>query len=252
MTKLLTIDGNPKTAKGSKKGYLTAVMHLAPGRLSGFNVCPKATAGCLAACLNTAGRGGLDAGSRIHYADLVAGTRINSVQAARQWRTRRLFEHRAAFMADLVRELGAFVRRAKRQGLIPAVRLNGTSDIRWEATAFHVNGKSVFDTFPDVQFYDYTKLPNRRALPSNYRLTFSYADGNMADVETAIANGLNVAVVFRSAANRWDYMTGDGFMGLPVIDGDETDLRFLDPVGSIVGLYAKGDARRDMSGFVVD
>jgi hypothetical protein len=250
MTKLLTVEGNPKTAKGEKLGFWTAILHLAPAKLSGFEVCPKATAGCRAACLNTAGHGGLTKGPVLTYADLASGSRINPVQAARAWRTRWLFEAREAFMARLVTEITTHVKRCKAAGFAPAIRLNGTSDIRWEAASFKYQGLSIFEHFPDVQFYDYTKIPNRRNLPANYSVTFSYADGNQADVAAAIARGLNIAVVFASAAVRADYMTS-GFLGLPVIDGDETDLRFLDPRQSVVGLYAKGAAKRDLSGFVV-
>lgn len=250
MTKLLTIAGNPKTDKGEKLGYWTAVLHLAPARLSGFEVCPAATNGCRSACLNTAGRGGLAKGGKLDYAAIMGGKR-NAVQDARIARTRRLFQDRAGFMADLIKEIAAFVRKAERAGFKPAIRLNGTSDIRWEAGAFHVAGKSIMDHFPGVQFYDYTKLANRRNLPANYHVTFSLADGNADKALEALANGLNVAAVFRSTAVRAEFMAS-GFMGRPVIDGDETDLRFLDPKGVIVGLYAKGDAKRDTSGFVVD
>lgn len=250
MTKLLTIAGNPKTDKGEKLGYWTAVLHLAPARLSGFEVCPAATDGCRAACLNTAGRGGLAKGGKLDYAAIVAGKR-NAVQEARIARTRLLFTNRAAFMAQLITEIAAFVRKAEKAGYVPAIRLNGTSDIRWEAGAFHVDGQSIMARFPTVQFYDYTKLANRRNLPANYHVTFSLADGNAHKAAEALANGLNVAAVFRSKEARAAYMA-DGFMGRPVIDGDETDLRFLDPKGVIVGLYAKGDAKRDTSGFVVD
>lgn len=250
MTKLLTT-GNPKITKGEKKGYWTAVLHLAPHKLSGFNVCGGATPGCIKGCLNIAGRGGIAIGGVLSYDDIALGTRTNAVQQARIARTRRLFNDRAGFMADLVKEIRLFIRRAKRAGFKPAIRLNGTSDIRWEASAFHVDGKPIMDLFPDVPFYDYTKLANRRGLPANYTLTFSLADGNEQQAREALRNGLNVAAVFRSPADRAGFMA-EGFMGAPVIDGDETDLRFLDPKGVIVGLYAKGAAKRDQSGFVVD
>lgn len=248
--KLLTV-GNPKTEKGEKLGYWTAVLHLAPARLSGHEVCPGATIGCRAACLNTAGRGGLIAGqSRLTYAEVLAGT-VNAVQAARIARTQFLFADREAFLRQLLKEIAGFIRKAEAAGFTPAIRLNATSDIRWEAGAFHVDGKSVMDHFPAVQFYDYTKLANRRNLPSNYHLTFSLADGNADRAAEALANGLSVAAVFRDVETRNEYMA-TGFMGAAVIDGDETDLRFLDPAGVVVGLYAKGNAKRDTSGFVVD
>lgn len=249
-TKLLTI-GNPKTEKGEKLGYWTAVLHLAPARLSGFEVCAGSTAGCRAACLNTAGRGGIAAGHGIlSYQDVVDGKR-NAVQAARIARTQWLFSDRQGFLAALVVEIAKFVRKARKAGFVPAIRLNATSDIRWEAGAFKIDGKSIMELFPDVTFYDYTKLANRRNLPANYHLTFSLADGNMAQAVEALRNGLNVAAVFRDIETRAYYME-TGFLGHVVIDGDETDLRFLDPAGSIVGLYAKGAAKRDTTGFVYD
>lgn len=248
--KLLTV-GNPKTEKGEKLGYWTAVLHLAPATLSGFNTCAGATKGCKAACLNTAGRGGIVAGFGIlTFADIERGVR-NTVQAARIARTQWLFNDRQAFLVQLVKEIAAFVRKAKAKGFTPAVRLNATSDIRWEAKPFHLDGLSIMDWFADVQFYDYTKLANRKGVPANYHLTFSLADGNADKARLALLNGFNVAAVFRDIETR-DHFMQTGFMGRQVIDGDETDLRFLDPRGSIVGLYAKGNAKRDTSGFVID
>lgn len=249
--KLLTTSGNPKTDKGAKYGFATAIMHLAPADLSGWNTCPAATAGCKAACLNTAGHGGIAKGGIVTYDSVKQGTRTNAVQSARIARTAMLFQDRAAFMAQLIKEISAFIRKVEKAGLTPVVRLNGTSDIRWEAAPFHVDGKSIFDHFPTVQFYDYTKLANRKAIPANYALTFSLADGNADKARAALANGMNVAAVFRSPEAR-DAWRALGFMGRPVVDGDDSDLRFLDPKGVVVGLYAKGNARHDVSGFVVD
>lgn len=251
MPKLLTI-GNPKTEKGEKLGYWTAIMHLAPATLSGFNTCAGATAGCKAACLNTSGHGGLMAGvSRLTYADIEGG-KVNHVQAARIARTQWLFTDREGFLRQLHKEIQAFIRKAERRGFKPAIRLNGTSDIRWEAGAFKLDGLSLMEHFPDVPFYDYTKLSNRRNLPANYHLTFSLADGNADKAAQALAGGMNVAAVFRSKADVVAAIEG-GYMGAVVVDGDETDLRFLDPKGGvIVALYAKGHATKDTTGFVQD
>lgn len=242
--KLLTV-GNPKIAKGEKFGYLTAVLHLAPGNLSGFQVCPMATDGCLAACLNTAGRGGLMQGhTRLTLENVQSGI-VNVIQAARIRRTRFYFESRAEFMAVLVNDIKAVIRSAARHGLIPAIRLNGTSDIPWERVA--VNGaENIMALFPTVQFYDYTKRPNRRALPANYHLTFSLAENNDANARIALDNGINVAAVFRNVPDTFSIL-GKAF---PVINADEHDLRFLDAPASIAGLKAKGHAKRDTSGFV--
>jgi hypothetical protein len=231
--------GNPKTVKGMKKGFWTFILHLLPADLSGRNVCANATPGCKAACLNTAGRGGI----------LKPGEITNSIQLARLRRTERWFDDRTAFIADLVRDIRKARAIAERHGFVPVFRLNGTSDIRWELASFE-GRKLIGDVFADLQFYDYTKLTNRRGVPSNYHLTFSAADGNDADVLAAIAQGLNVAVVFRDKATVARYVAS-GYAGRPVFVGDESDLRFTDPAG-ICALYAKGKARHDTSGFVRD
>ena len=221
--KLLS-SGNPKTLKGQKKGYMTYILHLAPSDLSGYNTCPMASPGCRGACLNTAGRG-----------------RFDKIQVARIRKTRLFFEDRDTFMDQLVKDIEAGIREADRKGLIPVIRLNGTSDIRWE-------NYGIIQKFPHIQFYDYTKIPNRRNLPKNYHLTFSRSESNDSKVADAIANGMNVAVVFSA---RKGQPLPKKYNGIKVVDGDETDLRFLDPRGSIVGLRAKGDAKKDNSDFVV-
>lgn len=241
---LLTIDGNPKVAKGTKRGYLTAIMHLSPSDGSGVvNVCPHASPGCISACLNTAGRGGIG----------LDGDGLNTIQAARIRRTRFFKRDRAAFMGALVAEIARFERTAARRGLIPAVRLNGTSDLPFERLPTD-NGQTLIERFPRVTFYDYTKWPIHLRRPSDsYRLTFSLSEDARSEARAAAAleAGSNVAVVFdtrKSEALPASY-TLDG-RSFPVIDGDETDLRFLDPVGCIVGLRAKGRAKGTESGFV--
>lgn len=221
--------GNPKLMKGEKKGYLSFVLHLAPSDLSGYNTCPMASAGCRAACLNTAGRGGI----------FKKGESTNIIQKARIAKTRMFFEDRETFMLQLVREVKAAIRQAEKKNMIPCFRLNGTSDIRWEIVP--VGGhRNIMEMFPQVQFYDYTKLTNRRNLPANYHLTFSRSESNDSVLSTVEQN---IAVVF-------DTLPGV-YLGRPVISGDDTDLRFLDPVGVVVGLKAKGKAKRDTSGFTV-
>ena len=226
--KLLNIDANAKTVKGQGRGYMTAILYLAPADESGYEVCPMASAGCRKACLNKAGMGA-----------------FSTVQAARIAKTRLYFEDRAAFMAQLVSEVRAFIRKAIKLGLIPVVRLNGTSDIPWERVP--VEGRAnIMELFPSVQFYDYTKRHNRRNLPVNYHLTFSLAEDNDSRAGAAATNGANIAVVFRTDK----FPTT--FMGMPVVDGDADDLRFLDGRGVVVGLKAKGPAKKDTSGFVRD
>jgi len=227
--KLLTV-GNTKTMKGEAFGYQTFILHLAPANLSGYETCPKRTAGCTAACLNTAGRGGMFK---------PGGT--NTIQEARKRKTRMFFEQREEFISQLKKEIAAAIKSSKKKNLIPVFRLNGTSDLSFEKYG-------IFESFPDVQFYDYTKIIGRKVshIP-NYHLTFSAADGNDKDVEKAIAAGMNVAVVF--GLKKTEPMP-EAYLGRPVFNGDESDLRFLDPKGVIVGLYAKGRAKKDTSGFV--
>lgn len=253
--KLLTV-GNPKIEKSVKFGYLTAVLHLAPANLSGYEVCPKATAGCRAACLNTAGRGGIAKGGMLTHDSIAAGAR-NPIQAARIRRTRWYFEDRKGFMVALVMDIAKVVVLAAKHGLKPAIRLNGTSDIPWERVAA-VGDANIMALFPTVQFYDYTKRTNRRDLPANYHLTLSLAEDNDADAVATLRAGGQVAAVFHPADQFGRIPGGMSFASAydathtvwRVIDGDEHDLRFLDPKGVIVGLKAKGNAKRDTSGFV--
>lgn len=224
---------NPKIQKGTKLGYLSFILHLAPADLSGHNTCPKATAGCKAACLNTAGRGGM----------FKKGENTNMIQKARIRKTLAFFNDREQFMADLAKDIRKGIKQATKLGLTPVFRLNGTSDLSFEK--YEVEGaKNIFALFPDVQFYDYTKVLGRKVADiANYHLTFSAADGNDADVNKAIAQGMNVTVVFDKIPAT--------YKGKTVFNADETDLRFLDPKGVVLGLKAKGRAKKDTTGFVV-
>ena len=225
MFKLLST-ANPKIQKGTKLGYLSFILHLAPAKLSGYNTCPKATAGCEAACLNTAGRGGM----------FRKGETTNVIQKARIRKTLEYFNQREEFLADLEQDINKGIKLAKKLGLTPVFRLNGTSDLSVEKWG-------IFEKFPTVQFYDYTKILGRKvAQYANYHLTFSAADGNDADVTKAIAQGMNIAMVFDKLP--------ETYMGVEVINADEHDLRFLDKKGVIAGLKAKGRAKKDTTGFV--
>ena len=228
---------NPKVLKGQSAGYNTFILHLSPANVSGYETCPKRTAGCTAACLNTAGHGGM----------FKKGETTNVVQEARKTRTRLFFENRSVFFEQLVREIKNAIKLSAKQGMIPVFRLNGTSDLAWEKYEV-VEGKNIFQLFPEVQFYDYTKILGRKvAHIPNYHLTFSAADGNDADVLKAIAQGMNVATVF--GLKKTEPMP-ENYNGRVVFNGDESDLRFLDPRGVVVGLYAKGKAKKDTTGFV--
>ena len=277
MGALLSVSADAKTVKGQAYGYLTGIMYLAPSKLSGRNLCPDASPGCIAACLNTAGRGV-----------------FSTVQQGRIKRSHYFRDDRVGFMAQLVREVAGLVRKSERMGLTPLVRLNGTSDIPWEnvpapacevcARPFvrlsgDVNGcpvhgirgcvRNIMACFPAIQFYDYTKSAIRMwrfldgRMPGNYHLTFSRSECNDQDALGVLSRGGNVAVVFdtkRGAAlpTAWQSFT--------VIDGDVNDARPGDVAGAynganglasvkhhgvVIGLRAKGKARRDSSGFVV-
>jgi hypothetical protein len=236
---VLTI-GNPKTLKGEVKGFLTFILHLAPADLSGYQVCPKATAGCKAACLNTAGRGGM----------FKKGETTNVIQKARIRKTKLFFEDRTTFMALLVDEIARACMYAEKRNLTPVIRLNGTSDIAWEKIRCErpvIGGmrefRNLMEAFPFVQFYDYTKIPGR-TVPPNYHLTFSRAESNQMDVKNVIGK-IPVAVVFSTK------ILPESYLGYRVISGDESDLRFNDPSDVVIGLFAKGRAKKDNSGFVV-
>jgi hypothetical protein len=164
------------------------------------------------------------------------GENTNMIQEARIRKTKMFFEDREAFMAQLEKDIKLGIKQAAKLGLTPVFRLNGTSDLAWEKYG-------IIEKFPGVQFYDYTKVLGRKVahLP-NYHLTFSAADGNDSDVQKAVAQGMNVAAVF-------DKLPAE-YMGRPVINADDTDLRFLDPKGVIAGLKAKGRAKKDTTGFV--
>ena len=230
---LLSAGSNAKTRKGDGSEYVTAIMYLTPWKSAGINVCPMAEqAGCIEGCLNSAGRGV-----------------FNSVQAGRARKTQWFASDREGFMLQLYKDIASFVRFCDKLGVTPCVRLNGTSDIRWEL--IKVNGfANIFAAFPMVQFYDYTKIANRKIKVTNYHLTWSYSGASEAYAKQhAIAkvNGLNIAVVWRKVSS-----IPTEYLGLPVVDGDKDDLRFLDPKGVVVALYAKGKAKRDTSGFVVN
>lgn len=241
--KLLGVGTNAKTVKGDGDEYLTAILYMTPWKVTvgnkTFNSCSMAEqAGCIDACLNTAGRGAM-----------------HKVQSARERKAQWFYRDRDSFTQQLIVDIEKFQAYCDKRGIQPVVRLNGTTDIRWELIKVdygqNINGVNIFELFPRVTFYDYTKISNRKVshIP-NYHLTWSYSGANAtyaAQLDKALAAGMNAAVVFREA------MTKETWQGLPVVNGDADDLRILDPEGGhIVALYAKGKAKRDTSGFVVD
>lgn len=231
----LLTTSNPKTQKGVKKGYLTAIQHFAPSTLSGKNVCVDASPQCIRFCLNKAGRGGI----------IKKGETTNAIQLARLARTNLYHTDKYVYQAQLIKEIEAHVRKAKKLNLKPCVRLNGTSDIAWEEEF-----PALFWRFDDVQFYDYTKTFDRMArslgdywLAKNYHLTFSRSELNdVESMEVLDSNG-TVAVVFDTVP--------DTFRDYPVLSGDDDDLRFLDPPKTFIGLTAKGKLKQLESSFKV-
>ena len=237
-TTLLT-SGNQKILKGEKMGYITKGIHLAPANLAGYEVCQWRSKGCTASCLNTAGRG-----------------QMNSVQQSRIAKTKLFFEERKEFMIKLCKEIASTIKSAQKKRMQAVFRLNLTSDIKWEDVFMKDPDYNIFEYFYAIQFYDYTKSFKRMCafldkpfakdepkFPSNYHLTFSRSEHNDKKCEMVLAMGGNVAVVFRNQLPK----TWKGFQ---VVNGDDTDLRFLDKRGVVVGLIEKGLAKNDLTGFV--
>lgn len=247
-----------KAIKAEGFGYINAIMYMAPSDLSGVNLCSHASPGCIALCLGwMSGQAGM-------VADLERDT--NSVRESRIAKAKRFMHDRAGYILDVVRSIDALILKADKTGKKLCVRLNGSTDIAWEGIRFEIvrnaEGKAMsvrlgvgYNIFMHyhVEFVDYTKNPKRfdRALPSNYHLTFSRSETNEATAVELLARGVNVAAVF---ANK-----PEGYYGLfRVVDGDEHDLRQLDPKGDaerggyVIALSPKGrKAKRDTSGFVV-
>ena len=235
--KLLGIGNNSKTIKSDKGGeYLTGILYLDP---RSTRICPyQDIAKCKMACLNTAGRAGI----------IKKGEISNNILRARARKTDLFLEDQAEFMRLIVKDIEALIRKAKKLGVKPCARLNGTSDIQWETIKLD-NGNNIFEEFPQVQFYDYTKIPTRKVKHiKNYHLTWSYSEANEKYAnywKEALSKGMNVATVFKKDLPKF-------YKDVKVVSGDKDDLRFLDERGVIVGLKAKGRARKDISGFVID
>lgn len=224
---LLSISKDAKTVKGEKYGVLTGILYLAPHTLAGgADMCPHSTPGCRSLCLFSAGHGAM-----------------YSVIQGRMRKTRLLQEDPETFLVILRGDLHELQYKARKRGLQPAARLNGTSDYPFEDLG-------IMSAFQSIQFYDYTKNYERMLryldgqLPKNYHLTFSRTEKNEAQCLEVLRRGGTVAVVF----------SGDlpaGYLGYQVVDGDTHDIRFRGAVGTVVGLKAKGAARKAQGGFVV-
>ena len=244
--KAVTWNTDAKTRKGVKLGWMTGIHYGAPAEESGvMNTCPDSTPGCRTSCLFTAGRAEFDP----------------KIASARIFRTVMFVTAKPAFWTQTIKDILALKRAAARRGLRPCVRMNGTTDIPWErvrikGTGTDYDGLTLMEAFKDVQFYDYTKTISRLDnTPDNYYLLASYSEAmNLATLWQLTDAGHNVAVVFRVCDHQ-------GTCGCPLppswsnvagVNGDKADIRFEDPAGVIVGLKAKGRARDDVAGFVVD
>lgn len=224
--KLLSIESDSKTTKGNQYGFLTGIQYFKPS----FKICPHATKGCMAGCLNTAGRG-----------------IMSNVQQARHNRTVFALTQPKAYAKQLDEEITSLIKKAKKQDKKACLRLNGTSDINWEDNPLvsnvlrkHKQSLNIYDYTKDV---DKAKKQHKKLI----HYTVSYHENMKQEtVKELVAMGINVAVVFRNAElpKTW--------LGIKVINGDKHDLRFKDTKGRIVGLKAKGKAKKDKSGFVVD
>lgn len=221
---LVSSGNNPKTIKSDEGGeFLTAILNLEP---ASAKICPWATAECVSACLHTAGNPAYLAGKL----------------RARRARTELFLNDRGQFLRRLMAEIAQHCRKAERLGVVPCVRLNGTSDLQWEVLA-----PELFAAFPDCEFYDYTKGAHRlasdwrsRRMPPNYDLTLSYSGHNWERCQNALSAGGRVAVIFGGVGRTKPLPTN--WEGWPVHDGDLNDLTFTRPAG-ILGLRAKGEAR---------
>jgi hypothetical protein len=242
-----------KAVKARSFGYLNAINYMSPASSGGFgNLCPHASPGCIALCL------GLHSGQA---AMVSHATGTNAVRESRKRKAQSFMRDRVAFMREAAVHIARHARYASGIGLKLCVRLNGATDVAWEGVRVQVDvetakltGKpegtysSLYALFPEIQFVDYTKNPLRfnRPLPANIHLTFSRSETNDATAIELLTKGINVAVVFASGLPaQWN--------GFQVIDGDEHDLRHLDPRGGfVVGLSPKGNkAKRDTSGFIL-
>jgi hypothetical protein len=237
------VNSSPKAIKAQKYGWLNAIHYLAPADLSGINVCPKASAGCKALCLGWfSGQSGM----------VSDDAQINSTRQSRLDKTRRFMRDRQPYLHEMVVQIARQKRLAAKRGFKLCVRLNGSSDVAWEGIKVRREGiqyANMMEAFPDVAFVDYTKIVSRfaRKLPANYHLTLSRSETNEHECLEALERGINVAVVFERKPATWH--------GFECIDGDEHDLRQLDPrgaTGCVIALSPKGlKAKRDLSGFVV-
>ena len=227
---------NAKTAKNTLETY---ILYMSPAtqNAKGADLCPFRSAGCTAACLYTAGRG-----------------KFNSVKNSRINKANYFTEDRRTFTAQLALELKAINKRMQKKGARAAIRLNGTTDIDHVYSLKKLAGLDVLQ-LENLVFYDYTKNPHKvkRYQGTPYVLTFSRAEDNEDQAIELLQRGALVAAVFNG-----DQLP-DTWQGFKVLDGDASDDLMLTAykdakpgAGVVLGLKAKGDAKKDVSGFVIN
>jgi len=216
------INSSSKIIKNTKvSGQYTYILYLAPAQISGYNTCSHSTLLCRSGCLATSGRAGIG--------------KDNKIQQARIKKTKLFFEEQDFFMQWMIAEIKMFQQKAIKDGYGFSVRLNGTSDIDWQKILY--NNQNIFDIFPNIQFYDYTKNINKfLKAPTNYHLTYSYTGENWSNCLSLLEKKYNVAVIFNINKNK---QLPSHYKDFLVIDGDLTDFRPNDPKGVIVGLRWK-------------
>ncbi|WP_147399791.1 GP88 family protein [Bacteroides fragilis] len=225
-------NSSPKLIKSCGRNVMTYGVYLAPHDISGHNVCP-CSQNCSKYCLNGSGRNKIE---------LLVNREGGPIQTSRIKKTKLFFEDRNAFMQLLIHEINQSKKKAEMESMKFAIRLNCTSDISLED--FVLEGKNILQLFPDTQFYDYTKVPERLQLLEqyhNYDLTFSFDGENWDTCKVVLDRGIRVAIVFEN-------MLPDEFKGYKVIDANKDDARFLDEGGIICGLTYKRVANDYING----
>lgn len=217
------VNNSTKHEKAYKYNEMVYTIYLSPAKMSGYEVCPKRTDECTLLCLNESGHNRMD-------------VKVNKINKSRIKKTKMFFENREFFVRWVIDEIKVGMRKAKEQGFEFSVRLNNTSDLSPELFYINDNGvkKNLLQLFPDVQFYDYTKVPNRMRLKQkydNYDLTFSFDGSNMEECFKMLDNEIRVAMVFDKVP--------ETYKGKEVIDGDKYDMRYRDDKDVIVGLKFK-------------
>lgn len=245
-TKLSYLGGinlSAKMVKNKKVGHYTYSLNLSPANTSGYNTCSHSTPECRIGCLSNSGRTAVEIFSGKH---IIRNCRIN--------KTKLFYTDPEFFMSWLIADLKALQIKAKKDGFFISVRLNTISDIDWNNVK--VNGQSIFEIFPEIQFYDYTKSHLKFInKPKNYYLTYSFTGRNEELCKVLLEKEKNVAVIFKV---KHEISLPKYFMNHKVINGDLTDARFMDAKGVIVGLKFKrignriNEAKVLNSCFVID